>query len=110
MTMMVTSASFEEVVNALKDAVEEMKLKTEAVDPSKGVVELRRGVNLWTLRDQIKVNLLTIHDVQVVHIESGAWPEGNVQLVGGGSQRQNERKLIGLLRDHLGAERCDLIP
>jgi len=110
MTMMVTTASFEEVVHALQGAVDEMKLKTEKVDPSKGVVELRSGINLWTFGDLIKVNLLTIHDVQVVHVESGIDPEGNVQFLEGGSQRKRERKLIGLMRDRLGPELCDLVP
>ncbi len=108
--MMLTSASFEEVVHALKGAVEEMKLETKRVDTVKGVVELRRGINLWTFGDHIKVHLLAIHDTQVVHVESGVTDEGDIQVAMGMNHRRQERRLVKLMRDHLGKERCHLVP
>ncbi len=110
MTMLITSAPYVDVVHALKGAAEKMKLDTASVDTWKGVVKLKRGFNIWTWGDIVKVNLLAIHDVQVVHVEAGANIKGDVGPAAYGVHRKLERELVTLMRDRLGKGRCDIIP
>ncbi len=109
--MLVTSASFEEVVHALKEAAKEMELDTQMVDTWKGVVKLRRGINWWTFGDIVQVDLLAIRDVHVVHVMAGVNAKGEVGVPSSyGVHRRQEEELVCLMRDRLGRQRCKTVP
>ena len=109
--MLVTSASFEEVVHALKAAAEEMKLDTKMVDTWKGVVKLRRGINWWTFGDIVQVDLLAIRDVHVVHVMAGVDRGGEPGSTDPqGRHRKDEQRLVELMRDRLGKGMCKTVP
>lgn len=111
MTMMMTNATYEEVVNALRAAAMEMKLETASVDTYSGVVKLRKGINRWTFGDIVQVNLFAIHSAQVVHVEAGVNSHGDPGLPSPyGYHRRLERELVERMRDRIGVRRCKIIP
>jgi len=111
MTMMVTNALYEEIVEALRKVAAEMGLAVDSIDTYNGIVKLKKGINWYTLGDIVQVNLFTVKGAQIVHVAAGVNDHGNVGMTAQyGYHHKMERQLIEKMRDHLGIRRCKVIP
>lgn len=111
MTMMVTNASYEEVVAALRYAAARMELEVSHVDAYNGIVKLRRGYTWKAFSTLIQVNLFAIYSAQIVHVQAGHNFKGEVGVQDQiGYHQEQERQLVTYMRDRIGVRRCKVIP
>ena len=111
MTMMMTNASYEEVVAALEYAADRMELEVDHVDAYNGIVKLRRGYTWKAFSTLIQVNLFAIHNAQIVHVHAGHNFKGEVGVQDQiGYHQEQERQLVLFMRDRIGVRRCKIVP
>ncbi len=111
MTMMMTNASYEEVVAALRWATVKMELEVASVDTFNGIVKLKRGYTWKAFSTLIQVNLFSIHKAQIVHVHAGHNFKGEVGVQDQmGYHQEQERQLLILMRNSIGVPRCKIVP
>ncbi len=110
MTMMVTQAQHNDVVEALDRTIKLRDLETVFVDPERHRVMLHRGLNFWTYGDDIKVHLVDIDPVVVVHIQSRISESNRIQLgVWKNYHWKQELEFLQTMSNVLGPDRCHIM-
>ena len=110
MTMMVTKAQHNEVVEALNRTIKLHDLETVFVDPERHKVMLHRGLNFWTYGDDVKVHLVDIDPVVVVHIQSRISEDNKIQLFSWSTYHwKQELEFLQTLSNILGPDRCHIL-
>jgi len=109
MSMMIARAPYKDVLAALERTIDVEGLRTVMVSPKHRSIELQKGVNFFTLGDDIKVHVVDLEPLVVVNIEARNREGTRVLKVGWDYHWKQEQRFLRTLRHILGAKRCHIM-